>query len=175
MSNTAPSRADPVVVFPLGRRCPPQETSQPHPPPSLCWINHHQYIHHWTGSAIVLVMVPQLIEAEWCIDASVHHTYIASDNGLSPVWCHAISWTDAAILAIRPKVTFLSEILFKIRKFSFKKIHLTKTSAKWRPFCLGLNVVPRPPNYLQPETSRDNDLRKLIISKIYFYFFSQEP
>ena len=34
MSNTAPSRADPVVVFPLGRWCPPQETSQPHPPPS---------------------------------------------------------------------------------------------------------------------------------------------
>ena len=33
MSNTAPSRADPVVVFPLGRWCPPQETSQPHPPP----------------------------------------------------------------------------------------------------------------------------------------------
>ena len=33
MSNTAPSRADPVVVFPLGWWCPPQETSQPHPPP----------------------------------------------------------------------------------------------------------------------------------------------
>ena len=33
MSNTAPSRADPVVVFPLGRWCPPQETSQPPPPP----------------------------------------------------------------------------------------------------------------------------------------------
>ena len=33
MSNIAPSRADPVVVFPLGRWCPPQETSQPHPPP----------------------------------------------------------------------------------------------------------------------------------------------
>ena len=32
MSNTAPSRANPVVVFPLGRWCPPQETSQPHPP-----------------------------------------------------------------------------------------------------------------------------------------------
>ena len=32
MSNTAPSRAEPVVVFPLGRWCPPQETSQPHPP-----------------------------------------------------------------------------------------------------------------------------------------------
>ena len=35
MSNTAPSRADPVVVFPLGRWCPPQETSQPHPPQEL--------------------------------------------------------------------------------------------------------------------------------------------
>ena len=35
MSNTAPSRADPVVVFPLGRWCPPQETLQPHPPPML--------------------------------------------------------------------------------------------------------------------------------------------
>ena len=34
MSNTAPSRADPVVVFPLGWWCPPQETSQPHPPPN---------------------------------------------------------------------------------------------------------------------------------------------
>ena len=31
MSNTAPSRADPVVVFPLSQWCPPQETSQPHP------------------------------------------------------------------------------------------------------------------------------------------------
>ena len=35
MSNTAPSRADPVVVFPIGRWCPPQETSQPHPPPQM--------------------------------------------------------------------------------------------------------------------------------------------
>ena len=33
MSNTALSRADPVVVFPLCRWCPPQQTSQPHPPP----------------------------------------------------------------------------------------------------------------------------------------------
>ena len=39
MSNTAPSRADPVVVFPLGRWCPPQETSQPHPP--LFWVWAH--------------------------------------------------------------------------------------------------------------------------------------
>ena len=35
MSNTAPSRADPVVVFPLSWWCPPQDTAQPHPPQSM--------------------------------------------------------------------------------------------------------------------------------------------
>ena len=31
--------------------------------------------------------------------------------------------------------------LFKIRRFSFKEMHLKMLSAKWRPFCLGLNVL----------------------------------
>ena len=44
MSNTAPSRADSVVVFPLGRWCPPQETSQPHPPHELCGPNGYHFI-----------------------------------------------------------------------------------------------------------------------------------
>ena len=35
ISNTASSKADPVMVFPLGRWCPPWETSQPHPPQEL--------------------------------------------------------------------------------------------------------------------------------------------
>ena len=39
--NTAPSRADPVVVFPLCRWCPPQETSQPHPPQRLRQNGHY--------------------------------------------------------------------------------------------------------------------------------------
>ena len=46
MSNTAPSRADPVVVFPLGRWCPPQKTSQPHPPPCEAetkWTTFHRW------------------------------------------------------------------------------------------------------------------------------------
>ena len=51
MSNTAPSRADPVVVFPLGRGCPPQETSQSHPPShynesSLLRLLHWQVVNH---------------------------------------------------------------------------------------------------------------------------------
>ena len=31
-----------MVVFPLGRWCPPQETSQPHPPPPMLWECLHQ-------------------------------------------------------------------------------------------------------------------------------------
>ena len=41
MSNTAPSRAGPVVVFPLSQWCPPQETSQPHPPHRIHNIRQH--------------------------------------------------------------------------------------------------------------------------------------
>ena len=72
---------------------------------------------------------------------SVKHTNIASDNGLSPIWRQAIISTNAAILSIRPQGTYFSEILSKIWKFLFKKMHLKMSSAKWRPFCLGLNVL----------------------------------
>ena len=41
-------------------------------------------------------------EAEWRIYASVQHTNIASDSGLSPIQHQAIIWTNAAILLIRP-------------------------------------------------------------------------
>ena len=34
-----------------------------------------------------------------------------------------------------------SEILIGIQTFSFKKMHLKMSSAKWRPLCLGFNVL----------------------------------
>ena len=43
-----------------------------------------------------------LIEAEWRMYASVQHSNIASDNGLSLVLRQAIIWINAAILSIRP-------------------------------------------------------------------------
>ena len=67
-------------------------------------------------------------------------TIIGSDNGLSPGRRQAIIWTNAGILLIGPLVgTNFSEIL--IGTFSFKKMHLKMSSAKWRLFCLGLNVL----------------------------------
>ena len=60
-------------------------------------------------------------------------TIIASDNGLAP--------SNTGILSYRSLGTNFSEILIKISTFSFKKMRLKVSSAKWRPFCLGLNVL----------------------------------
>ena len=68
-------------------------------------------------------------------------TTIASDNGFSPGRRQAIIWTNAGILLIGPLGTNYNEILIGIHTFSFKKMHLKMSSAKWRPFCLGLNVL----------------------------------
>ena len=68
-------------------------------------------------------------------------TTIGSDNGLSPGRRQAIIWTNAGILLIWTLGTNFSEILREIHVFSFKKIHLKMSSVKWRPFCLGLNVL----------------------------------
>ena len=57
-----------------------------------------------------------------------------SDNGLSPGRRQSIIWTNDGILLIGPLRTNFSEILSKIQTFSFKKMHLKTSSAKWRPF-----------------------------------------
>ena len=68
-------------------------------------------------------------------------TSIGSDNGLSPCRRQAIIRTNAGLLLIDHPGTNFSEILIEILTFSFKKMRLKVSSAKWRPFCLGLNVL----------------------------------
>ena len=68
-------------------------------------------------------------------------TIFDSDNGLSPGRRQAIIWTNAGILLIGPLGTNFNGILIGIQTFSFKKMHLKMSSAKWRPFCLSLNVL----------------------------------
>ena len=65
---------------------------------------------------------------------------IGSDNGLVPDRRKAIIWTIAVLLLIGPLGTNFSEILIEILASSFKEMRLKVWSAKWRPFCLGLNV-----------------------------------
>ena len=47
----------------------------------------------------------------------------------------------AGILLIGPLGTNFSEILLEIYILSFIKMHLKMSSRRWRPFCLGLNVL----------------------------------
>ena len=88
---------------------------------------------------------------------------IGSDNGLSPGRRQAITWTNAGILFIRPLGTNFSGISISIETFSFKKMHLKISSARCRPFCLGLNVII-------PVLHRDHNYRTMdkIILVIWF-------
>ena len=68
-------------------------------------------------------------------------TFIGSDNCLSPRRRHAIIWTNAGMLLIGPFGTKFSKISIEIVRVSFNKIRLKGSSAKWSPFCLGLNEL----------------------------------
>ena len=68
-------------------------------------------------------------------------TIIGPENGLLPGRHQAIIRTNAGILLIEPSQTNFSEISIEIHTFSFKEMHLKMSSVKWRPFCLGLDVL----------------------------------
>ena len=69
-----------------------------------------------------------------CVKESVN---IGSDNGLSPNRRQAIIQTNVWLLSIGLLGTNFSENLIKIQNFSFTKMHLKTSSAKWRPFFPG--------------------------------------
>ena len=68
-------------------------------------------------------------------------TIIGSDNGLSPGCRQAIIWTSVTIFLFGPSRTNFSEISIESLTCSFKKMRLKVSSAKWRPYCFGLNVL----------------------------------
>ena len=75
------------------------------------------YMRRWTRSSLFQIMACRLSGAK------------------------AIIWTNAGILLIGPLGTNFSDILIGIQTFSFKKLHLKTSSAKWHLFCLGLNEL----------------------------------
>ena len=60
----------------------------------------------------------------------------------------AIIWTNDMMLSMGTLGTEFSEILIEIHTFSFQKMHLKMSPAKWRPSCLGLNVLITLPRVL---------------------------
>ena len=79
-------------------------------------------------------------------------TTIGSDNGLSPGRRQAIIWSNAGILLNWTLGTNFSEILSEIDTFSFKQMRLKMSSGKWRPYCLGLNVLALIPTQISDHT-----------------------
>ena len=99
---------------------------------------------YWVSNWFLLFNTCIWLLTHWC---RVTHTcvgnltIIGSDNVLSSGQRQAIIWTNTGILLIGPSGTNFSELSIKIQTFSFKKNHLKVSSAKWRPFCVGLNEL----------------------------------
>ena len=105
---------------------------------------------NWTNTERVLDFTPSF--KHYIIQFSTHWgrvthlcvsklTIIGSNNGLSPGRRQAVIRTNAGILLLRPLVTNFNEMLIEILTFLFMKTRLKVSSAKWHPFCLGLNVL----------------------------------
>ena len=80
--------------------------------------------------------VPLELPGEWLMEKMGNHSLT-----IEPGRRQAIIWTSAGILLIRPLWTNFSDIFIEIHTFSYVKMHLKLSSAKWQPFCLGLNVL----------------------------------
>ena len=107
-----------------------------------CWICVHLCQGHVIKITVIIKCLFSLTHWGRVMHICVSKlTITGSDNGLSPSRRQAIIWTNAGILLIGTLGTNFSEILIEIHPFSFKKIGLNVSSAKWRPFCLGLNVL----------------------------------
>ena len=116
-----------VLAMELLQSCIKPSICQIHP--SGQWDNmyiHSQALTHW--GRVTHICVSTL-------------TIIGSDTGLSPGRRQAIIWTNDGLLLIGPLGTNFSEISIEILTFSFRKMRLKVSSAKWRSFCLGLNVL----------------------------------
>ena len=118
------------------------EGIQLHAPPQSCQCR-EIIENEYTSMAMCKTAVTPLLthwgrEMHICVG---EHANIGSYNGLSPNRRQAIIWTNAGILLIEPLGTNFNEIFIQILTFSFKKMRLKVSSAKRRPFCLGLNVL----------------------------------
>ena len=105
----------------------------------LTFLSLTQYQVDWLVIVEFILSVSiTLILTHW---GRVTLSILGSDNGLSPGRRQAIIRTNAGLLLIGTLGTNFSEIIGEIHTFSFKEMHLKMSSAKWRPFSLGLNVL----------------------------------
>ena len=102
---------------------------------------------------------------------SLNWVNIGSDNGLSPVRHQAITWTIADLLSFGHRNHISVKFFIEHQALFVKKMHLKMSSAKWLPFCLGLNVTIgqhrcpcEPPLYWKAPQATNQELRRLLHS-----------
>ena len=142
-----------------------------HPPtPTHTYIYTYIYIFNAQALHIHAVLTHWGRTTHTCVGKL---TTIGSDNGLSPGRRQAIIWTIAGILLIGTLGTNFSEILIEIRIFSFKKMGLNVSSAKWRPFCLSLNVLNVQTFTWWDWWWRPRGMTEIV--RIYYHYFECSP
>ena len=110
---------------------------------NICWLGS---ITQYLNSSLFIGLAPnkcQLwLEPTPCTDTYALTVQNAVRQRTWPVaWtarCHYLSqWWSSVYWALENKL----EILTEMYAFQFKKLHVEMPSGKWRPFCLGLNVL----------------------------------
>ena len=81
------------------------------------------------------------IWALWSNFASVNCVITDCNDGLMSVWHQAITSTNAYLLMIKLVGTKFSEITIKNRKLFIENMESKMSSAKYQPFCSGLDVL----------------------------------
>ena len=94
-------------------------------------------IRNMAANFIEVCLVPPILR----IYAPLNWPIIVSGNELSPVRRQAITCNNDYLLSVWSSGTNFSEHLIEIKVFVLKKIRLNMSSAKWWPFCIGLNVL----------------------------------
>ena len=100
------------------------------------WMILNESMDTWVYSCNLNVITHQWLNLKGDLfNLSPHNTtYMRQWSGPALVRCQAITSTNADLLSTGPLGTNFSEIRIKITKFSFMKMHLKISSAKWRPF-----------------------------------------
>ena len=84
-----------------------------------------------------------------------------------------IIWTNPGILLIRTLGINFSEIIIKIHTFSFMKMHLKVPSAKWRHYCLGLDVFNT--NVNEATSSHHRNIISTPESVLFYRYWTPPP
>ena len=92
------------------------------------WITQSQPLHNWVFFIKISFRSPIRPYGRYHQISNISHNLVGNKI------------VDHSDVGVR---TNFNEMLTKIHIFSFKKMPLIMSSAKWRPFCLGLNVSPK--------------------------------